>query len=92
MDSEDVPTDNVAMPVTCPAPGCGVQIDAEGDTSGALKAALLTIHFETVHKAVQKSRPLPLPKLAARVSAEQFEDFQKEWVYRKWQQYLSKNP
>ena len=69
------------MPLTCPVPGCGVEITADGDSSGAVKAALLNIHFETVHKAAQKSRPppLPLPKLAARVSAEQFEDFQKEW-------------
>ena len=47
----DEPTKVVTMPVTCPVPGCGVEIDAEGDTCGAVKAALLNIHFETVHKA-----------------------------------------
>ena len=74
----DEPTEVVTMPVTCPVPGCGVEIDAEGDTCGAVKAALLNIHFETVHKAAQKSRPLPLPKLAACGSAEQLEDLPKD--------------
>ena len=63
---------------TCPRAGCDWSEELEPEVG----PIWLRDHLDTVHAVAPKAKPppLPMPKLAAQVSPDIFEEFRQEWL------------